>query len=506
MAFVVSKDVFDSVFNDYQEPGSEMQEEPVWEEKTDEEKKAAKDDRAKRLEQFFSLLKMYLARSEEPEARQIADWMNGNGAIMSFSCRKDVVVDMLSGMYANGIPYVVVACVGGRNEIIIRDCDQDKTVKVRDTMLKEKSMIVYRVSREKLKDMITTSDHTDKGMVTVYGLTEEEMSKLLDNCADISEDDLVAVDLCKDGTYCVSCHGGSFMRKENLKREKDFRQAYLAAILTMNGKNAAREQMRARSKEKFLKQLVNEFKTGHINLDTTPAWIMSGDGQYMKVTEKGFTAGGVKLVDGRPKFYEKVFVSNELQDYKWRLYSEALKLSSPVCTYDTSKALQFYMGRSSVLDMSPNLEDRKTAMAEQSLINTMDRMINRKMAGIGLATASPNWDKKMQTYEREAGNLLLAAAGRADLPKGYSERNLREIRNVMEKNGLSPEDYAEAGRKLAEIKLEMVQAEPERIKDIVEEIRKFDPDYNRLPTQEERLASLAKLKNELAENAARGSE
>lgn len=453
----------------------------------------------KRIKKFFSQMQKYLAQSEDPGARLMGEWIAKGEKMCYFTCRGDVLRDMLTKMYKNAVPYVVAMDGIGNNGVVIRGCDQEKTEFLQGELLQEKSREVFRITEAQMKDNILASEFNDKNMLTLYGLSKADASILLENCTELTDDGMLSLTEMNDGTFKLSGPAVVLMERRRKKRIKNIDHALLLSLLSTSGANREKNIKRANSKEKFEDLLACRFKKGKMDLDLTPAWVINKDPlnkEYMKVTEAGFSTGTYQIKDGRPEFTEKAFYPAISNDYSMRLVSACVAFSKPDVSYDIASAMEAARtaARQEPFFIGKDLEIEKV---EAQTAQKLDHMIESRMANTGMMSSYVPYSTRSDIYMKDAAAIMLAVAGKGPVPDGYSQRDIQELKSLFEDSGLSSQTYADRlTEKLSQIQVDSKVVEPQRISDIESELRRINPEYRRRPSKEELLANLAKLQNE----------
>ena len=133
MAFKVSNKVFEEIFD-----------------KSD-DLKVIKDPQQV-VESFLKRLNHYLKTHKKyPAADAIRKWLEKGGSISSFSCRGDMVEQMIDALRSNAIPFILIQEITGNKGFLIRSKDNEKQRKIANQLLKVRLIIVGLRQEKKLR-------------------------------------------------------------------------------------------------------------------------------------------------------------------------------------------------------------------------------------------------------------------------------------------------------------------------------------------------------------------
>lgn len=438
MAFNVSNEAFEKVFGNNKEKG-------------------------KFTDDFMRQLIKFLEGKNYQSAIIIREWLKRGGTLSSFTCREDVLESLISEMRKHRIPFVMVNDAEGGIGFLIRTEDTEKIKKIQRRVLKKHSQYCAVATGENAGKVYLKSKGSDKLMLQICGLNEEEIIYLEDTCNETLPGETVGIDKMADGTYMFSCHGKSTV--EGKKGRRSFGSSLTETIMVMNGSTAATMRKRAQDTAQFRLARASGFpdKDGESN---GPVWVVGDGNRFVKSTGSGFELGYASEI-GETVLLETSFsVAQDDSNYKGRLNSALAHIVGRKCLYTLSDVIMHFKTKKKYMK-------DQTITGEQLLIAQADAMIQEKIKKDSITHQDGRWDYKFKHYQHEMGELMKAVRD-GKIPAGYTKENIIQLMNTGKAFSLNMELLTPAIEKLLQLEVYLHDAAAqEKVNDIDNQIAKF---------------------------------
>lgn len=457
MAFKMSNKAFEEVFGNYREGTIE----PKAEKKS-----------------FYEILRGYLRGKKNPSARIMLAWMKRGGVLCALTCRADVVIPLMEAFRDARIPYMLVEIPQGDIGVIIRQKDTDKTKKCIRSTLKAMAQTCDILSGTEAEMHYLRSNHEDKMMLQIAGLTREEVLHLAETGSRVLPKEAVGMDVLEDGTYMLTCHGKTAMTSYG---KNSFGAALTETLLVMNGQDAEEMRQKEKTRAEYLKAKSQGFPD-RFGYKDDPVWIVGNGNRYVKKEHSQFELGHADGSGQDVSLIPDMIVKENERRYDERFESALSKITGHVCLYSYEDALDWFRTKRDFFD-------KATIVGQQQLAEQASAMVSAKIRDDKVMTAEGKWDTKLRHYTDEMKQLLAVLNG-GRIPDGYKKEDIEELGKIAKAYSLDMRKMMPAFNRVAELSVYGKDAGPQRVADIQKHIERMstglgrDSDRTQTRTQE----------------------
>lgn len=405
----------------------------------------------------------YLREQKQPEEQELGRWIGDGKSLCGSLVRQDALKNIVTEMCTSHMPFAV-ATEGrgtGYSGILMRSCDRENYNRLRDTVLERMGSLVYTAPGSVLKTFVMAQE-SDKEIVTIDGLSREDVRAFVEKSREMSCDTVVGVDRLADGTYRVSFHAESFAKPDKGSRITDANQLLLETILSQHGANKGKMEKQKRDGQMYENELSSLFSAASYE---RPAWIVGDGALYVKVTDKSFELGESRITDAGVLELERIEdpYPREKRDFIYQLNTALGQIGAPMVTYDANLAKDHLLGNRPLAQPLSDIE-RHAEAGELALAAKVSEIIGMHAAASGRSIASgENYGRNLKNFCRDAAKIIQAAMGDGEMPYGYHEGEIEGVRAVCRTFHLKPENYKAACRMLEQIEPGMYTAQPDLV-------------------------------------------
>ncbi len=397
--------------------------------------KAFLDEDKTLTEKFLQELRSYMTkRIEEPRYRELLKCMDENSPLASFFCRNDICDELVLEMLRREIPFILVSNRKGEYGFVIRSSDRALANEAIKAVLKKMGTYCDIVTGEELVSIVQKIKSNDKGMLAVNGLTHMEMKMLEKLCRKGGFLDHIAEDRMSDGSYRFMVYGRQAVAEQN------FAAVIFELAMMLEGPNS----------EIFKNRIKNELKVENLRRNdfdrklgmSEPIYITGNGNQYIKMEQNGFEYGhAVRTRKGI--IYEPMFTSTtNLPGYREYETSYLNRIPNPACTTSLEQLNEHFEIRykRDSLDFGMSPLEKRNYFGEKILIASIMEVVFRNSANDDIMNVSERWMEKTAHMTFEAGRVLTGLIT-GELPSGYDETDIQEIKPVIVQYGIDLSNY-----------------------------------------------------------------
>ena len=385
--------------------------------------------------------------------RKLYEWIESGGDLAAFSCRRDVLDAMAENMNIAKIPFLIISDPDGNSGFLIKNTDKEASLTSAKSVLEEKSKFCTITSMKELKKMINASNHKNKGIISITGLSAAQLYILEQMAIRNLGVEAIGEDRMADGSYRFTVHGMTAIKK-------DQNQANLGLLLLqmqMMTEGPGKEKNILRAENGFMySRAVAEVmnKNGRFQ----PFYIIDGK-QYMKLTPEGFECGSGKIVNGQLKMDPNLVYQKVIPDYESQLVSRLGRMTSPLCTTDISEAYAL-MSKSSRYDLTE--KDRDVLAAEKVVARNINNVVLQKVSRDATMQMNGQYAAKATHVISEMSKVMRSAIA-GSIPVGYEDTSIDTVGITMRAEGLDPKDYANVVKTLEAMEIVPIAETVERM-------------------------------------------
>lgn len=405
------------------------------------------------VDRFFQELADYLDQLPGiTEATQLAGWIRNGNEMDCFYCRSDLTDDMTDYMMERAIPFVSIMDPTGHMGYVIRSCDTDRVGEARDYVLESRARYCHILTGEELKEKMAATKDRDKNILFITDLSPEEADVLRAYCEDRLNDNDIGIDEMEDGTFTFS-----FIAKKALKKKREYDQSLalvlVEAMLAVHGPNRDHIQRQARNHIALENAIGKRFRKPGIDLNSTPAWVLGKDNQYMRIDATGFEYGRAVDDDGDIRLVEEFSGDVSMSDFDAQINSYLARFRDGTYTYDINDAYRHLSdpAHSRLVDRTTS-DDRVLARFVRSLVSAVDIAVSRKIANDPIMQMRERWDEKFSHYVHSAESLVggimsapnpMGTGPEAPVVKGFSPAQVEEVQKILDFYDMDLNYYSE---------------------------------------------------------------
>ena len=385
-------------------------------------------------EEFLKRLGEYLEKNRgSEEARTMGRWLKEGRPLSGFTCRGDVLPDLIENFYARRIPFVIIRNENGEFGLLIRAGDEENAQQTIEDTLKAKAKYIKLVSAKDLNAALLASATSDKTILYIDGLSQEEAADLIENMNGPYGGLNAGIEKKQNGKISLLFHAKSVMKRNSTV--KPITQYALQSTIAMNGEDALSNYKKTNARLKAAKEIREDFKNAG-DLFMNPVYIIGTRGEYVKVTDSQIETGMVNGKDG--------FAPRKREDRS----QEALKrIVSGIDIYGVSQNPEEIGQITSEIDTAA---EHRINTGEKILAAQIDMIVEEKMQTMMITKEEGRWSGKFQTYAKEASNVLEGLA-QGKVPEGYPKEAMDSLFQICTDFSLHPSEYSYAAEKMKNI-------------------------------------------------------
>ena len=409
---------------------------------------------------FMKMLKEYLHNEKSPSARKMAEWINRDGQLFSFTCRQDAVETLCDNMTAAHIPYIIVNETSGKMGFLVRDPDVEAVRKITKKTLAQMSHYCSISNGEDTGFSYLKGKDEDKTMLMIAGLDRDEAFLFAETAKDVLPGEKIGIDRMPDNTYMLTVHAKTAMKK--VKKKGYFPGALAEIVVMANGES--RKDTRKKVTERL--SYIGEKETGFPGKDgASPVWVVGGGNCFVKKTEEGAEAGHAVVIDNRVMLETDYTIKKDDRRYKARLNSALSRITDHKCLYNIQDVIEHFRNPGRFMK-------GKKIKGQEEFIRKAAELVAQKVSTERLTRMDGKWEHKFRHFQKEMKRVIEGAAlGR--VPKGYSRADIISLREMAAAYGLQMQFMLPGIKKYAELDSYAREAGKQRVADLEQLIANF---------------------------------
>ena len=449
MAFKVSNKVFEEIFD-----------------KSD-DLKVIKDPQQV-IESFLKRLNHYLKTHKKyPAADAIRKWLEKGGSISSFSCRGDMVEQMIDALRSNAIPFILIQEITGNKGFLIRSKDNEKQRKITNQLLKSSAHYCRITSGKEASQVYLKKRIPNKEMIAIGDITKEQMIYLTERCNQILPGETIGVDKMQDGTYLLTVHGHTAIMGSPMVKGQNFASLLAESVVLFNGNVQAEMNEFSSDTAHFRASKAKGFPD-QSGSTKDPVWVVGNENKFVKRIDQGFEVGHAEEIGDEIFLEVDTKISFDDADFEKRLNSALANITKRKVLYRLSDVIAHFKDK--------KRKQRVNQIAgEKHLMEEVSRIVANKVRGDATFVKGNKWAKKLIHYQAEAGKVLVGVKdGR--VPLGYQRDDIKELMDVAFRYGLNMQVITPAIDKLQNIEVYDRPVGPPKVRNVEQEIARFSQD------------------------------
>ena len=391
--------------------------------------------------EFLTLLGEYLENNRNtPEAKEMGRWLQDGKRLSGFTCRADVLPSLIQKLYERRIPFVLIQNVNGEYGLLIRIIDEDNAQQTIEDTLKAKARFIKMLSGKQFKEALVKQNTLDKSILYINGLSEEELTNLVDEMKDSYNGLSVGVEKRQDGSLSLLLHAKSVMKKQ--KEIKPITLLAVQNVIALNGMNSLDNLKKLSGKIKVSEMMLNNFADVNFGKD---GFIYGGRNQYIKISktlendliyESGFISIEERNATPHPTETKSVRGNEE------SLQSKINSMENMSYADNFEEVKQYFIA------ITPELY--RINMGEKALAEQINTLVSDKLKSATIMKEEGRWSGKFQAYTREASDIL-DSFSKGKIPDGYTAQQMSMLQKTCSYYGLEPQEYGTAAAEIKNI-------------------------------------------------------
>lgn len=425
------------------------------------------------VESFLKRLKSYLKTHKKyPAADAIRKWLEKGGSISSFTCRGDMVEQMIETLRLHAIPFILIQEITGNKGFLIRSKDNDKQRKIANHLLKTSANYCKITSGREASQIYLKKRIPNKEMIAIGDLTKEQMIYLTEKCNHILPGETIGVDKMKDGTYLVTVHGHTAIMGSPLVKGQNFASLLAETVILFNGNVKAEMDEFSTDTDNFRMSKAKGFPDQNGGTKD-PIWVVGNENKFVKRVERVFEVGHAEEVGDEIFLETDTKISLDDADFEKRLNSALANITKRKVLYRLSDVIAHFKDK--------KRKQRVNQIAgEKHLAEEVSRVVANKVRGDATFVRGNKWAKKLIHYQAEVGKVLVGVKeGR--VPLGYQRDDIKELMDVAFRYGLNTQVMTPAIDKLQNIEVYDRPVGPPKVRNVEQEIARFSQDRTQEP-------------------------
>ena len=367
------------------------------------------------------------------------EWIKQNGGINLFTCSNDMYESLAERMAMNRIPFIIIRDMSDNTGLLIRNKDYDMCVHIKKEILEEKSVPCKIMSTMELIAFSENIDDSEKGVVSITGLTSSQLEMIEDKVMNIIHPEAIGEDLMQDMTYRFSILG-----KDAFKKEINSLARILLDIQFMTqGPNKGKNTNRAENH-----RMMDGYISDALSGKRPVSYIVEGK-RYMKLSSAGFEYGFIKKINGSVGFTREFDYRPEMPDYEEQLYSKLASFCNAVITTNINEVYNI-IDKNSVFILDEKEKERDISEREVSRMITIT--VRKKMEDDPVMAHEGRYASKMTEMIKEMSRVMKGVLTNT-VPLGYTEGEITNIAGAMYRYGLSKDDYRTIPDELSKLEI-----------------------------------------------------
>lgn len=401
--------------------------------------KAFKTEKKNLTKEFINELEKYLRPRRRNRGNSLLlKSIKNNKPLASFSCRADLCDDLKLEMLKRKIPFVSVTSKNGEHGFVIRMEDRAAANDASKTLLKKLGTRCDVVTGEQLTELDNKMKKGAKGLLAVNGLSYKEMRLLEKLCKKNGFLDYMAQDKMSDGTYRVMVRGEKAVEKNQMA----FTLSQL--VMMIAGKN----------KNLNAKRIDNELQVDNLRLNNfgrnvngfKPIYIVGSGNQFMKIEQNGFSYGYATRNRDDVNFVNKYSSNDSIRGFKAFEESFINRIPDYAATTEMNQVVEHFSrqeGTRDSLGFGLTDSERNNYLGESMLVSSIMTTVIANSQNNEIMNASERWVEKTKYITSEAGRFLSGMINN-EVPEGYTELDVLEVKNTVSEFELDLKDYETA--------------------------------------------------------------
>ena len=371
--------------------------------------------------------------------KMMYEWVRKNGDIYFISCSSDLYENLGEKIAMSRIPFIIIRDPRGNVGFLVRGSDRETCEKRRAELLEEISEPCKIMSTKELIEFTSDLEDSDKGIVSVTGLSASQLEILEDRIINNIHPKAVGEDLMQDMTYRFSMLG-----KDAFKKEHNSLAKILLDIQFMTqGPNRTKNNNKAENR-RMLEGSISDCLKGKRPV----SFIVEGK-KYMKLSPEGFEYGFIEKMNGSVRFHREMDGKRDLPDYEDQLYSKLTSFSDAIITTNINEVYNI-VDKNSLLVLNESERDRDTS--ERAVSRMVTDTVRRKMEDDPIMAHEGRYASKMTEMIKEMTKVMKGVLT-STVPLGYTEAEITDISGAMYRYGMKKDEYRSIPEELSKIEI-----------------------------------------------------
>ncbi len=422
--------------------------------------------------QFLQKIRVYLSGyKDQSPYKELYEGIVNREPIAVFSCPLKNGDDVLMRLLENAVPCLMVVTKKGRAGFIHLAKDTSNVVRLQNELLSDLQNFMKLKTG---KGMWETMPKGCSCVVSLKGLSTEEVYLMKKLCRSTVKLSALGVDRMKDGTFRLSFYGNEIM-----KRGRDgltIAQAYALSKMMMHGRFKEEIAERARRQETLETVIAERFDVNE--LADSDSITLVGDGNaYVRLSKDGFESGYIKNSDG-----EYIYVPSEngrfrVEDpmYLGAVRSGVMHLSNPVAVADINDLGEVMNNSSAMRSTEEITED----VMERRILSAASNIIMESKTAPVMERAGDE-EKKLKYMIRESAELIKSGSTGV-FSAEYTEDQIRPLKEELRNTSLDLNSLAAAITILAHTETELDMHKENVITDLDAFVKDYElPEIDRI--------------------------
>ena len=379
-----------------------------------------------------------------------------------FGCRRDILDAMAEALNIRKIPFLIISDADGNNGFLVPAERKEEIRTTTEEVLAENAKPCIITSTELLNKYITASRHKNKGLISITGLSAEQLYILEQMAKKSLGAEVIGEDRMADGTYRFSVHGKTAIEKD--QKNVNIGLLLLEMEMMTNGPGMEKNIARAQNGNAYAQAITDVLSKQNF----VPFYVIDGR-QYMKITQDGFEIGSGTVRYGQKLITPHTTYHKAIPDYEEQLISAIGRFQNAICTTDLTEVYAL-IGKESQYDLTE--EDRDRMAGERIVAREINEIVLQKVERENGLNIDGQYATRASHVIEEMGRVMQGAIW-GKTPAGYEDAVIESVEITMQKEGLKPAEYQNVVDAIKTVEIVPIAEEIERI-DIEAELAKMD--------------------------------
>lgn len=429
------------------------------------------------MKMFEYMQKKSADKTKYAQQIAMAKWIGEGNTAYTYQVQGPITGEMQDQLDKAGIPNMSIVTKKLGRVFLVKDCDLDRINEINRQILVARSDYYQEVGARELENAIANSEAVkNKELLKISDLSYAQMHCLRNKCNDISRGFMVGITRHPDEEiYDLVVTAPKVCEYDPEKT--DFCEAALRASFSLAGPN--------------METKVNQI-TSDAAMDKKIAELKDADGSHFLVSE-GNPSRYIQFdtdqstnefsfrfyeqqigKDGQLHYELKQAMSSNDPDFNVELVRCTDRFKNKIILDDQTQLQQHLDGtlKQSTDREKKTKDQRKISDAETEFTDKINVMIKDRYFkdgnNEGLSTI-----KKFNLYRGEVSNIANALESEIT-PPGYEGKDMKELKDILGKAGISIADYRDAIDMLKDMDAITYTAEKQQYLDVIESQKKMD--------------------------------